>query len=74
MGKTDNNRETVRMSSQVRSALKAIKSEIEELSVIQKKQEEKVEKKKAKVVKNLDLWIFGGNYNDVFKRFVGQNS
>jgi len=48
LGKTDNNTVTVRMSSEVRSKLKAIQHDAEQLQSLQQKEAQKLEKKKAK--------------------------
>jgi len=48
LGKMDNNTTTVRMSSDIRSRLKGIQKDAEELQTIQQTQQTKLEKKKAK--------------------------
>jgi len=48
LGKTDNNTVTVKMSAQIRTQIKECMKQIEELSVLQQQDQEKLEKKKLK--------------------------
>ena len=50
LGKVGNTAVTVRMSAEIRGKLKNIRKQAEELAALQKKDQEKLDKKKAKVI------------------------
>ncbi len=53
LGKVGNTAVTVRMSADIRGKLKNIRKQAEEMAALQKKDQEKLDKKKAKVKNNL---------------------